>query len=212
MRSATCTDVSTAPRLLDRCRRPWRRSSAPLGFRRRLYRPRPGLARRDRCCLIALQRERPEVICLRGNHEAMMLEALRTATGCCGCERRRRDARSYRIDEPAGLPPKHVDWVAALPLSLDDGAALLRACGRQPAAFRSMHRTSAISCGSASRSCRAPRLRAADRARAHAAPYRGPRPAANRLNIDTAAVYGGPLTAAIFTDEAVQPVDFLSES
>ena len=34
----------------------------------------------------------------------------------------------------------------------------------------------------------------------------------NRLNIDTAAVYGGPLTAAIFTDESVQPVDFLSES
>ena len=29
---------------------------------------------------------------------------------------------------------------------------------------------------------------------------------------DTAAVYGGPLTAAVFTDEAAQPTGFFSES
>ena len=31
----------------------------------------------------------------------------------------------------------------------------------------------------------------------------------NRLNLDTGAVYGGPLTAAAFTDETTAPLRFL---
>lgn len=34
---------------------------------------------------------------------------------------------------------------------------------------------------------------------------------ANRLNLDTGAGYGGPVTAAIFTGETCKPVGFLSE-
>ena len=30
----------------------------------------------------------------------------------------------------------------------------------------------------------------------------------NRLNIDTGAAYGGPLTAAVFSDAQVNPIDF----
>ena len=33
---------------------------------------------------------------------------------------------------------------------------------------------------------------------------------AYRTNLDTAAVWGGPLTAGIFTDEAAPPIGFLS--
>lgn len=32
---------------------------------------------------------------------------------------------------------------------------------------------------------------------------------ANRLNIDTAAVYGGPLTAAIFSEDQAMPIEFI---
>jgi hypothetical protein len=31
----------------------------------------------------------------------------------------------------------------------------------------------------------------------------------NRLNIDTGAVFGGPLTAAVFTDDQMDPIDFV---
>jgi serine/threonine protein phosphatase 1 len=31
----------------------------------------------------------------------------------------------------------------------------------------------------------------------------------NRLNLDTGAVFGGPLTAAVFDDEQVEPLSFL---
>ena len=31
----------------------------------------------------------------------------------------------------------------------------------------------------------------------------------NRLNLDTAAAFGGPLTAAIFDDERTEPLSFL---
>jgi hypothetical protein len=31
----------------------------------------------------------------------------------------------------------------------------------------------------------------------------------NRLNLDTGAVYGGPLTAAVFDDAQMEPIGFL---
>jgi serine/threonine protein phosphatase 1 len=34
---------------------------------------------------------------------------------------------------------------------------------------------------------------------------------ANRLNIDTGAVFGGPLTAAVFEDARREPVSFLTD-
>ena len=163
--------------------------------------------------LIALQGERPEVICLRGNHEAIMLEALRTGNGMLWYANGGASTLdSYHIDDPAGLPDKHVDWAAALRLWHDDGQRFFVHAGVNPQVpldaqderdllwIREPFLSSTRDYGRLIVHGHTP-LRSG-------VPDRRP----NRLNIDTACVYGGTLTAAIFTDEAVQPVDFLSES
>jgi serine/threonine protein phosphatase 1 len=163
--------------------------------------------------LIAWQSERPEVICLRGNHEAIMLEAVRTGDGRLWyANGAAATLDSYGIDDLHDLPDNHVDWAAALKLCYDDGQRFFVHAGvnpELPLEQQSEHDLLWI---------REPFLsstRDYGRLIVHGhtplrtgVPDRRP----NRLNIDTAAVYGGALTAAIFTDESGQPVDFLSES
>jgi serine/threonine protein phosphatase 1 len=152
-----------------------------------------------------------EVICLRGNHEAMMLEALVTddailwlANGAAAT------LASYGIEHPSEMPLPHFDWVAALPLAFDDGRRYFVHAGVDPArplGLQNDHDRVWI---------REPFLSSTrDFGRlivhghtplATGIPDRRP----NRLNIDTAAVYGGPLTAAVFTDETTGPVAFLT--
>ena len=51
-------------------------------------------------------------------------------------------------------------------------------------------------------------------AQARPFPLRGGKPdlRPNRVNIDTAAVLGGPLTAAVFDDSKAAPIGFLQET
>jgi serine/threonine protein phosphatase 1 len=163
--------------------------------------------------LIRTQKEPPgEVICLRGNHEAMMLEAVGTgdailwlANGAVAT------LESYGIEHPSEMPPQHFDWIAALPLSFDDGRRYFVHAGVDPAHpldRQSEHDLVWI---------REPFLsstRDYGRLIVHGhTPLRSGFPdlRPNRLNIDTAAVYGGPLTAAVFTDDATEPVAFLTD-
>jgi serine/threonine protein phosphatase 1 len=163
--------------------------------------------------LLAAQRQRPdEVVCLSGNHEAIMLEAVRTGDdGLWRMNGAAQTLASYAIERPAEMPPEHVEWVAALPLSFDDGRRYFVHAGVDPAV---------------------PLDRQTDHARlwirepflSSTRDYgrlivHGHTPLAtglpdlqpNRLNIDTAAVYGGPLTAAVFSDESTEPVEFLCD-
>ena len=162
--------------------------------------------------LLRLQRKAPkQVICLRGNHEAMMLEAAHTNEEDLwllngGGE----TLASYGARGALDMPPAHLDWVAALPLSFDDGRRLFVHAGVNPflpldrqverdilwirEPFLSSDRDFGrlIVHGHTPLSTGVPDLRA------------------NRLNIDTAAVFGGPLTAAVFDDQRTEPVAFLS--
>jgi serine/threonine protein phosphatase 1 len=164
--------------------------------------------------LRTLQSEMPgKVICLRGNHEALLLEAVETddesqwlLNGAI------QTLVSFGVREATALPREHVDWIAALPLSFDDGRRFFVHAGVDPAIpldRQDEHDLLWI---------REPFLssdRDYGRLIVHGhTPLRTAEPDLhrNRLNLDTAAVYGGRLTAAVFTTEKTRPQAFLNDA
>jgi serine/threonine protein phosphatase 1 len=163
--------------------------------------------------LMELQQQLPDrVVCLRGNHEALLLEAL--ATGDMrlwlynGADT---TLASYRVDDIAALPREHLDWYAALKTSLDDGLRFFVHAGVDPACALDDQTDHDLVW------MREPFLsteRDYGRLIVHGhTPLRGGKPDLRRwrLNIDTAAVYGGRLTAAVFDNRQRDPLSFLME-
>jgi serine/threonine protein phosphatase 1 len=163
-------------------------------------------------CLIDLKAEHGEnVVTLMGNHEAMALAAfdgsgpvrLWLAQGGLAT------LESYGIAEPRELPHGHVVWLRALPLSYDDGRRFFVHAGVNPSAPLDAQDDFDLLW------IREPFL-------SHGGDYgrlivHGHTPLAdgvpdlrgNRLNLDTGAVFGGPLTAAVFDDTQTEPIGFL---
>jgi serine/threonine protein phosphatase 1 len=173
--------------------------------------------------LIDLQRRAPErTICLRGNHEAVVVAAakglLHTLPDQVDLELWLGPAggglqtlESYGVAQPAELPSEHLDWMASLPLFHDDGERLFVHAGIRPDINLSDQTEDDLLW------IREPFL-------SHAAPFerlvvhghtpvptRVPDVRRNRLNLDTGAGYGGPLTAAIFQEGRHEPVAFLTD-
>jgi len=151
------------------------------------------------------------VVALTGNHEIMAVGAFdgRVPEDYWLSQGGSETLRSYQIKRAYELPQDHVDWLRALPLSHDDGRRFFVHAGIDPAKpldaqdgndliwirepFLSDRRDHGrlIVHGHTPLETETPDLRA------------------NRLNLDTAAVFGGPLTAAVFTDQEVAPLAFL---
>jgi serine/threonine protein phosphatase 1 len=180
--------------------------------------------------LIGLQRmpeKRPEIdiVCLMGNHERLMLDAMATGEHATvvnwllnGGEA---TVESYRRAAPPNTPlqelaPKeHIDWMTALPTRIIDreaGLVFVHA-GVQPKKFPDCKDevrlwTRAQDFMNDAKWPKNKQLDGLMVVHGHtptndAEPYAGPR----RVNIDTGACYGGPLTAAVFKDGA--PPTFL---
>ena len=154
------------------------------------------------------------LIALRGNHEAFVLGLLDgtvlleiwLANG--GVE----TLDSYGVREVGDLPRVHLDWMRSLRLSHDDGRRFYVHAGVDPdkpldaqderdmlwirEPFLSERRDYGrfIVHGHTPLQTAVPDLRG------------------NRLNLDTAAVYGGVLTAAVFDDAQTNPLAFLQAS
>jgi serine/threonine protein phosphatase 1 len=120
--------------------------------------------------------------------------------------------RSYGVAQAAELPLEHLEWFRSLPLAYDDGRRYFVHAGvdpHAPLAQQSEHDQLWI---------REPFLEhRGDYGRlivhGHTPLTAGqPDLHANRLNIDTAAVFGGPLTAAVFDQAETAPVAFLSDT
>jgi serine/threonine protein phosphatase 1 len=161
--------------------------------------------------LLALQREQ-EVIYLCGNHEAMVLDALETNDHALWLRNGGGDTlASYGVTRAAELPPAHLDWIAALRLTFDDGRRLFVHAGVNPSVPLDRQDERDLVW------IREPFLSSRrDYGRlivhGHTPLTTGvPDHRTNRLNIDTAAVFGGPLTAAVFTDARTEPVAFLTD-
>src|SRR5262245_60833504 len=153
-------------------------------------------------------------ICLMGNHEALALAAIESSTQAGNWLLNGGDTtlRSYGVSSAQDLPADHVAWLQALRLSHDDGQRLFVHAGIHPSRpldaqdardllwirepFLSDSRDHGRFIVHGHTPCRTgmPDLRT------------------NRVNIDTAVAYGGPLTAAVFTDDQSGPVDFIQVS
>jgi serine/threonine protein phosphatase 1 len=163
-------------------------------------------------CVLDLQSRMPErVIALKGNHEAMVLGVLYgtipadywLAQG--GAE----TLHSYGASNAGELPDQHIDWLRSLLLSHDDGRRFFVHAGidpekpldaqqdtdlfwiREPFLSDRRDHGRLIVHGHTPLMTRKPDLRA------------------NRLNIDTGAVFGGPLTAAVFGNTEIKPLAFV---
>lgn len=158
------------------------------------------------------RRETVHVVCLKGNHEDMMLRA---AAGSEDWDavwlRNGGDAtlRSFGVRRAAQVPADMLDWLAARMTSFEDGRRCYVHAGLDPARDR-------LDQSDQDRLW----IRDAFLARDHDfgklvvhghTPTRDGRPdiRAHRVNVDTGAVYGGPLTAAIFDGSDGAPVGFL---
>lgn len=165
--------------------------------------------------LIELQANAPDqVTCLRGNHEDMLLKAvdgtieeqdlwLMNGAGTT--------LQSYGAGAAADLPQPHLDWLGALPVFSRDVARLFVHAGIMPGIPLERQATEALLW------IREPFL---SDPRDHGlfvvhghTPLRGKLPdlRCNRLNLDTGAVFGGPLTAAVFDDVRTGPLAFITD-
>ena len=163
-----------------------------------------------------LQRRRPgRVIVLCGNHEDLALNAIDDPGQIDqwvvhnGGDKA---LRSYGATHPSQLPANHVAWLRALPAHHDDGRRFFVHAGIDPARPLDRQRRHDLLW------MREPFLsdpRDFGRFVVHGhTPVHGGRPdlRRNRVNIDTAAVLGGPLTAAIFDESQAEPIGFLQET
>jgi serine/threonine protein phosphatase 1 len=162
--------------------------------------------------LIELQSHLPDrVVALKGNHEAMAIEVIDGAAPedywlvQGGIE----TLMSYGVGAARNLPRGDVDWMRALPLWHDDGRRFFVHAGVDPERpLADQDATDLIW-------IREPFLsdsRDFGRLIVHGhTPLETGRPdqRRNRLNIDTGAVFGGPLTAAVFADGQTEPITFL---
>ncbi len=162
--------------------------------------------------VIELQSQLPErVIALKGNHEAIALNVIdgRAPTDYWLTQGGAATLDSYAVKSVRELPRDHVEWLRSLRLSHDDGRRFFVHAGidpERPLHVQNEHDLIWI---------REPFLSARrDYGRlivhGHTPVAAGsPDLRANRVNIDTGAVFGGPLTAAVFSTAETMPLAFL---
>jgi serine/threonine protein phosphatase 1 len=165
--------------------------------------------------LMDLQDRQPrDVVCLCGNHEDLALKAIddpgeidQWVANNSGDT----TLRSYGVTAPLDLPARHVDWMRALGTYHDDSRRFFVHAGIDPS--RPLDRQDRHDL----LWMRQPFLsdpRDYGRLIVHGhTPLKAGQPdlRTNRVNIDTGAGFGGPLTAAIFDDHTTAPIGFLQE-
>jgi serine/threonine protein phosphatase 1 len=154
------------------------------------------------------------LIALRGNHEAFVLGLLDAVVPLGIWLRNGGDETlaSYGVREAGELPRAHLDWMRSLRLSYDDGRRFFVHAGVDPEKPLDAQDEQALLW------IREPFL--SDRRDYGRLIVHGHTPLetavpelrSNRLNLDTAAVYGGVLTAAVFDDGQTGPLAFLQAS
>ena len=162
-------------------------------------------------------RSEKHFVCLRGNHEDMLIRAahqdrsdreLMTWWGNGG----EQTLDSYGVNDPFDLPARQLDWMRSLPLMESEPGRLYVHAGIRPGVPLSSQSPDDLLW------IREPFLSSEDDhgvfiVHGHTPTRSGePDQRRNRLNLDTGACFGGPLTAAVFTDEEIGPTMFLNHA
>jgi serine/threonine protein phosphatase 1 len=162
--------------------------------------------------MMSLQLELQErLIALKGNHEAWAVALLDGTVDVATWLRNGggETLASYGARDVGDLPRAHLDWMRSLRLTHDDGRRFFVHAGVDPDKPLDAQDESALLW------IRTPFLtdsRDYGRLIVHGhTPLADAKPElrSNRLNLDTAAVFGGPLTAALFDDTQTEPLAYL---
>jgi serine/threonine protein phosphatase 1 len=163
--------------------------------------------------LIDLQRAEPaQISCLRGNHEEMLIDAFRYRERALWlCNGGDMTLRSYGVTSADAIPDEHLAWFESLPLSVSDGKRFFVHAGVRPGVpLEQQEKEEMLWIREPFLSD--PRDHGLYVVHGHTPLESGvPEYLPNRLNLDTGAVFGGPLTAAVFDDSAVGPIAFITD-
>jgi serine/threonine protein phosphatase 1 len=163
--------------------------------------------------LIKTQAQAPDqIVCLKGNHEDMLLSAAKGDDDAPWLDNGGDTTLdSYGVGRADEILPAHLAWLDALPLAITDEQRFFVHAGVRPGVplqqqsaqdllwirepFLSDPRDHGLYVvhGHTPIRARVPELRR------------------NRLNLDTGAYFGGPLTAAVFDDSTVGPTLFITD-
>ncbi|MCC6888239.1 MAG: serine/threonine protein phosphatase [Hyphomicrobiales bacterium] len=155
---------------------------------------------------------REELVCLKGNHEDMLLAAAETGDEMVWLANGG-DAtlRSYGVGRAGDLPPAHLAWMERLPLTHTDERRFFVHAGIMPGFPLTQQRKEVMLW------IREPFLSdASDHGlyivHGHTPTDTGaPQVCENRLNLDTMAWCGQPLFAAVFEERRVGPTTFIAD-
>lgn len=160
-----------------------------------------------------LQAKMPaQAVTLMGNHEAMLVAVVDGAMPAEDWlwQGGAATLRSYGVADAEELPSDHIEWLRSLTFTHDDGRRFFAHAGVNPRSpldaqdpfdliwIREPFLTDRRDYGRLIVHGHTPLLSGV------------PDLQSNRLNLDTGAVFGGPLTAAVFSDEATAPLAFLT--
>jgi len=153
------------------------------------------------------------VMCLRGNHEDMFINALDNAVDHENWAINGGEATlmSYGIDHAQKVPLAQREWIADLPLICRDERRLYVHAGIVPGVPLEQQPRRALLW------IRDEFLSSQDDhgllvVHGHTPVETGsPDLQPNRLNLDTGAYFGGPLTAAVFCDDLAEPLAFITD-
>lgn len=159
-----------------------------------------------------LQQIAPDrVVCLRGNHEDMLLQCIADPSKVPWWKENGGDEtlRSFNVLEPAALPRETLQWVASLPTLFEDDLRYYVHAGLAPG------RPLAEQTDRDKLWIREPFLRSRWNFSKHVVHghtplvHGKPDVQPHRTNIDTGAVFGGALTAAVFKQDQAKAAEFL---
>jgi serine/threonine protein phosphatase 1 len=158
-----------------------------------------------------LVEQRPDdFICLKGNHEDMLLSAVENMSNVLTWIHNGGDTTlaSYGVEMPAELPADDIAWIRNLPLCHDDGLRFFVHAGIDPTVPLDRQDDATMLWTRE----RYPDTLDPGRLIVHGhTPLHSNHPEQHpyRLNLDTGAVFGGPLSAAVFTADKAAPIALL---